>query len=319
MTLRQRLFLERLKRSSAPILIGPWISEVGFEVLYWLPFLAHLRMAYQLDRSRLIAVSRGGAGIWYDVAKTIELYDYVPVEDLRLHQLHAFKTKKSIKQTAITPWEQTLIPHLAQRLGLRRYHVLHPSLMYQTLAGWWGNRTSLLETVKQLPIGQIPVPPVPPDLALPERYVVVKFYDRPTFPQTEELKIWAQDLVVRLSKKVPVVLLQSGVNADDHTDFAIPTGPNVISTAGHLSVRDNLGVQSAILKRAQAFIGTYGGAMQLAVRLGIPSVGFYQQFKDTAYAHKLLTEYLGTHLGQSVFIGRPQDASFVSQCLSEVG
>ena len=43
-----------------------------------------------------------------------------------------------------------------------------------------------------------------------------------------------------------------------------------------------------MLSKARAFVGTYGGTMQLAVRLGLPSAGFYEKFKKTAYAHKLL-------------------------------
>ena len=31
--------LERLQKSNAPIVVGPWVGEVGFELLYWIPFL----------------------------------------------------------------------------------------------------------------------------------------------------------------------------------------------------------------------------------------------------------------------------------------
>ena len=34
-----RLDLWRAARGSAPIVVGPWLSEVGYEVLYWIPFL----------------------------------------------------------------------------------------------------------------------------------------------------------------------------------------------------------------------------------------------------------------------------------------
>ena len=57
--------LERLRKSSGPILVGPWISEVGFEVLYWIPFLNWALKAFGLDERRLIVVSRGGARLWY--------------------------------------------------------------------------------------------------------------------------------------------------------------------------------------------------------------------------------------------------------------
>ena len=44
--------------SDLPIVMGPWISEVGFELLYWIPFLNRIVEAYRLDKRRIyIAVS----------------------------------------------------------------------------------------------------------------------------------------------------------------------------------------------------------------------------------------------------------------------
>ena len=109
---------------------------MGFEVMYWLPFLEHLIARYKIDRSRLIAVTRGGAGAWYGAGTSVELYDYVPPRDVRLQALQSSKDAHSIKQLVVTAWERTLIALLAERLVVRRYHVLHPSRMYRTLDGY---------------------------------------------------------------------------------------------------------------------------------------------------------------------------------------
>src|SRR5574341_971370 len=101
----------------------------------------------------------------------------------------------------------------------------------------------------------------------------------------EELRTWTQGLVEQIAKRLPVVLLESGLYADDHADFPL-TGQNVLSIQGHVTPQNNLAVQSAVLAKAQAFVGTYGGTMQLAVRLKKPSVGFYAKFEGTCYAHK---------------------------------
>ena len=45
------------------IVAGPWLSEVGFETLYWVPFLRWVKAAFRLDPSRVVAVSRGGTAI----------------------------------------------------------------------------------------------------------------------------------------------------------------------------------------------------------------------------------------------------------------
>ena len=56
-----------------------------------------------------------------------------------------------------------------------------------------------------------------------------------------------------------------------------------------LTARNNLAVQLAVLQRAQAFIGTYGGLAQLALRAGKPALAFYTTWGGTAFAHVDLT------------------------------
>src|SRR4051794_13904854 len=58
--------LARLAAGSGPIVVGPWEGGVTEELLYWLPFVRWAQERFGLDRSRLIAVSRSGAGAWYD-------------------------------------------------------------------------------------------------------------------------------------------------------------------------------------------------------------------------------------------------------------
>ena len=54
-----------LGRSGRPIILGPWLSETGFELLYWIPFLAWAKAYGNFDPERLVVVSRGGAAPWY--------------------------------------------------------------------------------------------------------------------------------------------------------------------------------------------------------------------------------------------------------------
>ena len=54
-----------LGRSGRPIILGPWLSETGFELLYWIPFLAWAKAYGNFDPDRLVVVSRGGAAPWY--------------------------------------------------------------------------------------------------------------------------------------------------------------------------------------------------------------------------------------------------------------
>ena len=78
------LYARHLAASSRPILIGPWRSEVGFELLYWIPFLQAFRQRFKIPRDRLIAIGRGGSACWYDTAGSADLYEHLPIETARI-------------------------------------------------------------------------------------------------------------------------------------------------------------------------------------------------------------------------------------------
>lgn len=315
-SLGDRAHLRMIAKSSRPILVGPWRSEVGFEVLYWLPWLHAWRERWKIAKDRLIVLSRGGAGAWYDAAQAIDLYDYLPVAQLRKAMLHDAATTGSVKQRGITDWEGTVCTLVAQQLGLRRYHILHPSLMYRALTPWWEGRMGAAELLTRLRFALVPAPAPPLTLALPERFVAVGFYARHTWPLTDETLEWGQHIVTTLSARINVVLVGSTLRADEHLPF-----PLVPGTSSHsaLPAASDLALQSAILAKSQAFVGTYGGLMQLAVRLGKPAAGFYTKFEGTAYAHKHLTEWLGVQQQTPVFIGRPDDLRFLGDILHPGG
>ena len=43
-----------------PLIVGPWLSEVGFEILYWLPFLNWVKTYRHFDPERPARVSTTG-------------------------------------------------------------------------------------------------------------------------------------------------------------------------------------------------------------------------------------------------------------------
>ena len=299
--------------SSRPILVGPWRSEIGFEILYWIPWLAALRARYKIPAERLYVISRGGAAGWYGTPHPIDLYDYAPLDRLRQEQVADVQAKASIKQTGLTEWEARLLPVIAHDHGLRQYHVWHPSLMYQSLAPWWEGTMGSVRLHEQLRFERVPVPHPPLTLPLPERFVAVRFYHRSTWSLSAERVEWVGTLVDRIAKRIPVVILDSGEHLDDHIDFPI-TGPH-LHVRDHSRLQNNLEVQAAVLAKAQAFVGTYGGVMQLAVRLGKPSAGFFDKFTGTAYNHKVLTETLAVQQHTPCFIGTADHAQFVMELM----
>ena len=70
---------------SHPIIVGPFVGEVGLEGLYWQPFIT--RLARLVGPDRIIAIVRGGLGDWYRYSqqgRTVELYDHVTPQDVRM-------------------------------------------------------------------------------------------------------------------------------------------------------------------------------------------------------------------------------------------
>ena len=63
----------------APIVAGPWLGEVGFELLYWVPFLRWFAERFDVDPDRLIVMSRGGTASWYRpfASRYVDVFDEV--------------------------------------------------------------------------------------------------------------------------------------------------------------------------------------------------------------------------------------------------
>lgn len=296
-------------------IIGPWRSELGFEVLYWLPWLAKWRGQHgEIPPDRLAVVTRGGAGAWYpDVAERIDLFQYVSPTMLRRQSLIDSAKQQSIKQLGVTSWERAMIRMIAEDRGMQRYGIVHPSQMYQSCSPWWNGDWGLKEILARLHIEKLVAPLPPVTIPLPTEFVAVHFYARHTWPYSAEISSWVVDVVARLVKNSPVVILATGTEADEHIDMVGESGP--LRLAPYVTPSNNLAVLAGVLGRAKAFVGTYGGTMQLAVRMGIPALGFYQHLNGTAYAHKVLTEWIGVQQQTLVCITRPNDAGILDRLL----
>lgn len=283
-----------LQRSKLPIIVGPFKSEVGFEAMYFQPFLAKLG----LSKDRLHVLTRGGAGCWYPHAATLDLYALRKPQEVRIENHLQTMKHKMVKQIRVTAFDRAVISDAAAKWGLKKYRVLHPAWMYETLAPFWNGQRGLEWLKDRLRVEQMPVPDLPTGLTLPPNFVAVRFYLRHTFPYHSECVQFATECVKTLAAQGPVVLLNSGVHADEHVDLPFKGIPNVyrLHEMTELTPTNNLTVQSAVLARAQGFVGTYGGVSQLALRYGKPSVSFFHEWSGTAIAHKHLADAIALEI-----------------------
>jgi hypothetical protein len=268
--------LAALARGGEPIVVGPWLSEVGYEVLYWRPFLLRLCDRYRIDPERVIAVSRGGVADWYQgiASRYVELLDLFTPDEFAARNA-ARRAGGDQKQLAPGAFDAEIVSRVgATLLQGRQPRLCHPSLMFRLFRRFWfGDRSldfflSHVQFEKMTPPATVPRP-------LPQRFAAVKFYTGPAIADTPEHRQMLRHLVARVAQAMPVIVLDTGLSLDEHRDFLFEGIPNVSALGELLTPATNLGVQTQVIARASLFLGTCGSVAWLAPMLGTPTVGVY--------------------------------------------
>jgi hypothetical protein len=263
-------------RSTGHIVVGPWLAEVGYEVLYWIPFLRWFQDAYAIAPERLVVVSRGGIEAAYgELAGTyVDLFDLMSPADLagRNAQRRSSEEGGGQKQSSAGALDRDLLDLVAGRLGSRIDAICHPSLMFRLFRDvWHGNLPmDLLRTHtryrRQSPTGQAPFADLPHD------YIAAKLYAGPALSAADETRRAVRQVVEAAARVAPVVVLDTDLGIDEHRDFDLRDIPDVIALGARLDARTNLGVQIATIARSRCFLGTCGGLAWLAPLCGVPTV-----------------------------------------------
>ena len=263
------------------LVLGPWLSEVGYETLYWIPFLHWLKGAFRLESDRLVAVSRGGVAGWYaDVAsRYVEIWDAMaPAEFARRNA-----ERGVTKQYEPSALDEAILDAVAGHLGTREFDVIHPGLMYRLFTLFWSGKRPMGFMDAYLRFNRMTAPRIIEPSLLPERYVAVKFYAARSLPDTPAMRGHLRAMIGALAAQAPVVLLDTGlVLEDDHADYAFAAGGQVISARPWMTPATNLGVQTQIIAGASAFVGTCGSLAWLAPRLGVDTSAL---FVDPKWLH----------------------------------
>jgi hypothetical protein len=290
--------LERVLSGTQPIIVGPWLSEVGYEVLYWVPFLRWIMAAYRIPERRLIVMSRGGTESWYQgiASRYVEVFDYSTPGELS-DRVDA----EGLKQRDISDFDRSLVARASRALGLDAgASVLHPSLMFRWFAPFWSGKETLGFVERHTRHARVTPSVLTLPVELPAQYVAIKFYGARSLPDEPAVHDQLRALVDSLCEWLPVVQLETGLGLDDHTDYDLRVNKRVVSLSGRLDARTNLAVQTQVIAGAQMFFGTCGGLAWLAPLLGVPTVPL---LTDTSFLHAHL------HLARRVY-GRIAGGSF---------
>jgi hypothetical protein len=243
---------------------------VGFELLYWVPFVRWVVTTYGIAPERVVVVSRGGVRSWYEGLghRYEEMFGHVSTDEFR----GATETAK--KQRQVGPFDAEVLDRVSRALRLERPALLHPGMMYRLLMPFWKDIATAARVDAFTRHTRLTAPPDPVEDGLPKEYVAARFYFSDCFPDTAENRALVASTLDAVSRHLPVVVLSTPFAVDDHRDAPADHG-RVVRVDRQLTPERNLAVQSAVIARARAFVGTYGGYSYLAPYLGVPSVALF--------------------------------------------
>jgi hypothetical protein len=279
--------LQRMAASPKHIVVGPWLSEVGFELLYWIPFLNWVKTYRPFDAGRMVVISRGGAGIWYKniTPNYVDLFDFFTPEQFRTKNEDRLRENKQ-KHLALTDFDREIVKLAYQHIGSKQVEMLHPMYMYRLFYPYWKSQMSISLVDTFASFERLPALDTS-DIAgqLPRDYTAVRFYFNESFPDTEENKLFVMRLLQTLTDAGDVVLLNPDLHIDDHWEMAIGKNPRIHSVDHLMTPRNNLEIQTKVISRARAFVGTYGGLSYLAPMYGVTSLAFFSHREKFSPQH----------------------------------
>ena len=267
----------RAIRGDGDVIAGPWTGEVGFELMYWIPFLNWL-VEQGLDPKRLVVMSRGGAAPWYRHLTTryVDILDVVSADEFR-ERTAGKKKQYDIRRD----FDRELVDKAKAAFSIASATTIHPSAMFRLFTGLWRKRATVklvesftsfraLAPLDSVGAGELPA-------GLPPNYVAAKFYFSKAFPDTTSNRTFITELLRSVSRQVPVALMSTAVRLDEHSDFQTTAGSGLYVVDAHTAPHRNLELQSRLICGARGFIGTYGGFSYLAPFYGVRSVSFFSK------------------------------------------
>jgi hypothetical protein len=292
-------------RAGRPLVVGPFLGEVGYELLYWIPLVRRLLAEHGVPPDRVAVLARGGAGCWYrDVAgRGLEVLDLVPPERYLEELVGRRRREGHAKQFFSDPFDERVTALALERIGDAA--VVHPLVMYSRLRFVWEGLQPPEEALRLAdyrPLGREgwPLPAgCPPD------YVAVKLYFSGPFPDDEASRRLAAAVLAELARDSEVVVLTSGLQLDEHREW-VPSGLRVHDSSAWVTPQDNLAVQTALVARARAFACTYGGFSYLGAMLGVPTLAL-QTREPHPYSRVHLSVLRAAFPGAEYDVAGPRD------------
>lgn len=294
----------KLAKREQPLVVGPWVDDVGAELLYWIPFLHWAKAQGAFDADRTVVVSRGGAAAWYAGlgAAYVDLYDFFTPDQLRGRITQAL-TDGLRKHRPVTDFDREVLKLVQVSLGTRSAHLLHPSQMYRLFAPFWRNQASVELVEKYMSFRRfVPIEVDPSTSELPSDYIAVKFTFNDAFPDTPANRAFVETVVDTLTSDTDVVLLNTGLELSGGDDMLLAPAPRLHRIDQIVTPQNNLDVQTKIISRARLFIGSYTGLSLIPPFCGVGAIAFYSNSEALSGRHAELTRRNVAQLQGAAFV-----------------
>jgi len=298
--------IARLAAGRHPIVAGPWLTEVGYEVLYWIPFLRWFQDAFGITRDRLVVVSRGGMEAAYReiAASYVDIFDVMTPAQLAARNAERRSSEEGggQKQSSASSLDDELLAAARSRLGLSTAAVCHPSLMFRLFRNvWHGNLPFdlLWRRTRYVAGGRASMTAAMP-AGIPHEFIAAKMYTGPALSSSDATRAAVRALVTQAASMAPVILLDADVGIDEHRDFDLRGIPGVMSASNLMTARTNLDVQLALIARSRFFLSACGGLAWQAPFLGVPTVALYDSDHLLA-PHLFVARQAGARSGAAEF------------------
>jgi ABC-type polysaccharide/polyol phosphate transport system ATPase subunit len=257
--------------SDRPIILGPFLADVAFELLYWRPWVAWMRASFGPRRAPVIAVSRGRVDTWYSglASEYVDVCDLVPFETYQARNRERVQDAGTVKQNVVSGFEQDLLDQVTRRLGTPDAAVVHPSVLFRVCSKVWRGvvpsqwlsehaRYQCLETDSD----------ATPAADVAEPYVAASFWFNTCFSDSPLHRRVVRDVLVELSQRVDVIVVDPGGVPGLFDSLPIGDRIRVMEFA---ETDDHLRVQAKLIAGARAFVGTFGGLSLMAPFYNVPT------------------------------------------------
>jgi hypothetical protein len=211
---------------------------------------------------------------------------YGPDEFRTRNEQRVLEARGKMKHLEISAFDREIVERITRAIGLEKYRLLHPSVMYNLFQIFWRQQApvTLIESFSAFrPMPRFELGDL--QRHLPKHYVAAKFYANKALPDTPENRAFIARFLAELTRTTDVVLLNTPDRYDDHSDFP-PEVQGRLHTVEHLlTPANNLEVQSRIISGARGFVGTYGGFSYLAPLCGVDTLAFYSHPTGFRFDH----------------------------------